>query len=158
MWPNVEVTNLNLAEPVLGAPSVQNFGIADPAGVYTHGVPGPTGDRLRAGDRDIPLPPIALWPRSVRLVALSPTQLMPAPARENFRYSKVWRAPSFAQSARKPMPQRKLHVTAETAAAKKETTGSVTRNSAAPRPPRPTGHQIQLPPKPTAELVDSVIR
>ena len=86
IWPHVEVASLQLPAPVLDVPSVQNFGIADPAGVHNQGNPGPTGDRVGAGD-EAPLPTIALWPRSVRLVALSTAQAMPVPAADNFRYS-----------------------------------------------------------------------
>src|SRR5262249_5276754 len=67
LWPHIQVANLALPAPVLEVPSVNNFGIAP--GQYTDGVTALAADKLRAGDREIPLPPVALWPRSMRLIA-----------------------------------------------------------------------------------------
>ena len=157
IWPRAQMAGVSLADPVLLAPSVQNFGIADPAGVYTRGIPGPTGDRLRADDRNVPLPAMSLLPHSARLVALSSAESLPAPAAENFRYTVVWKPHNVALSVRKPLPKKKPPATASSATIK-DTTGSITRSSSAPRPPKPTGHQLQLPPKPTAGLIETILR
>src|SRR5882757_7802499 len=80
-WPKIDVANAPLPEPVLETPSLRSFGIADPSGTYPQG----SSDRLRASDRDVPLPSIVLWPRQLRLVAFSRRVMMPAVAAENLR-------------------------------------------------------------------------
>ena len=79
-WPNVQVAGLAMPEPVLEAPNPRNFGIADPSGAYPQSVP----DRLRGGDREVPLPPIVLWPRGIKLVALIPAADAPRSGRGQF--------------------------------------------------------------------------
>ena len=156
-WPHVEVSNLNLPAPALETPSVQNFGIADPTGVYTRGTPGPTGDNIRPGARAVPLPSISLSMSGAHLVAATSGALMPVPAETIFRYTRVWQPHSFAHAARKPMPKRPKAATtraATTSVSTRGTTGSIPRTT----PKRPIGHQIQLSTKPTASLIDRDFR
>jgi peptidoglycan/xylan/chitin deacetylase (PgdA/CDA1 family) len=153
IWPHVEVS-LAMPEPVLEAPSVNNFGIVD-FGASGRAAPGPRGDKLRADGRDIPLPPISLSPHSLRLVGVYPAQTMPAPDASYFRYSQVWK--QRTRAARKAGHKKDATSTATpgpapSGPAPKHTTGSVSRSTNGPRPPRPIGHQIQLPKQPTAEL------
>jgi hypothetical protein len=68
-WPRAEITGRDFPEPVLAAPSMSNFGIADPAGPAA-------------------LTPVALSPRSLQLTAAPDADLLPAPDASNFRY---WR-------------------------------------------------------------------
>jgi peptidoglycan/xylan/chitin deacetylase (PgdA/CDA1 family) len=160
-WPLVSVASLSFPDPVLEAPSPQNFGITDPSGTY----PRSTADRSRSLDRDGALAPIVLWPHGVKLVALSPPQMLPAPAPETFRYTHVWRPhPPISHSSRKPVVAAKSAPAGKSAlerllgrgASPKGVVVSHSASKAAkdphapPRPPRPTGHQIQLP-KPTAD-------
>jgi hypothetical protein len=150
----VQIANLNLPAPVLDIPSVQNFGIADPSGVYTHGVPGPTGDRVLS-QHEMPLSPIALATRSAQLIAIAAGDLTPVPSAENFRYARVWKPHSFAHAARKPITQKKHHpaaTAAVTTAPPAPRAGSVTRDTAAHAKPKPAGHQLQLSRRPTASL------
>jgi peptidoglycan/xylan/chitin deacetylase (PgdA/CDA1 family) len=155
IWPRVEVSLATLAmpEPVLEAPSVNNFGIVDFGGISERGVPGPRGDKLRGGDRGVLLPSIALSPHSLRLVSVSPPQMTPIPDASNFRYSRVWK-PRKVRSEHKAhhKKDRKDGTTAASAtpgaappASPPRRTGAVINGSGLPRAPRPTGHQLQLP-------------
>jgi hypothetical protein len=99
-WPHVEVANLAMPNPQLDVPNPHNFGIAE--GTYPQSTP----DRLRGGDREVPLPAIVLWPHGVKLVALSPAQMLPIPAADTFRYTPVWKPRSFMRSVRVPMVRR----------------------------------------------------
>jgi peptidoglycan-N-acetylglucosamine deacetylase len=144
-WPSVQVASLVMPQPVLEAPNPRNFGIADPSGTYPQSVP----DRLRGGDREVPLSPIVLLPRGIKLVALYPPQTLPAPAADNFRYTRVWVPRSSVRAVRKPIS--KKPVTATSAVSPKTPAlPPAARSNQPPRPPKPMGHQIQLPPKPTA--------
>jgi hypothetical protein len=96
-WPHVDVASLALAKPQLDAPNPHNFGLAE--GTYLQSLP----DRVRGGDREVPLPPVVLWPHGVKLVALSPPQTLPIPAAETFRYTRVWKPRSPMRSVRKPI-------------------------------------------------------
>jgi peptidoglycan-N-acetylglucosamine deacetylase len=148
IWPRVVITTANLPEPVLVAPNPKNFGIVDAVdtGTPTSFVPGP--GKPRTADAGMPLPQMALWPHSLRLVARSPAELMPAPAAENFRYTRVWRAP--VHIAQKPGPKKTVASTGSTPRAPKILPATAARASAAreanPVPPRSlprqSGHQI----------------
>src|SRR5262245_58543591 len=155
IWPHVQIASVTLPPPVLEAPSVNNFGIADPTGTYEHGWAAPVGDRLRADDREVPLPPVAMWPPSVHLVVASATDVLPAPDATNFRYSRVWKPHlPVTRAARKPIAKKDGTTASTATSAPKGTTGTIgtpTRGVTGPRPARPVGHQIQLP-KPTASL------
>jgi peptidoglycan/xylan/chitin deacetylase (PgdA/CDA1 family) len=156
-WPLINVASLTFPEPELRAPDTRNFGISDRSGTYEFGVA--RADRLRGGDRDIKLPPTAIWRNSVRIVGLPLAEPLPAPDASNFRYPHVWKARPMV--ARRSAP--KGHTTASTVApaptptsAPKGATPSAApkNNNQGPqplRPPRPVGHQLQLP-KPTASL------
>ncbi|MEA2903131.1 MAG: peptidoglycan-N-acetylglucosamine deacetylase [Alphaproteobacteria bacterium] len=145
MWPRVQVASLVMPEPVLETPGLQNFGIADLSASFT--ALAATGSEPPRASGDIPLPPIAIWPRSMRLVAVSPAEMTPAPAAENFRYTRAWRQrPAVLRTARKPPNHKNATATVTTGStsAPKGTPANA-RTTNAPRPPKPTGHQIQLP-------------
>ena len=153
LWPE-PVASLALPDPVLDVPSVNNFGIA--AGRYTNGTVVPGTDRLRGSDGDIPLPPVSLWPRSVRLVAVQSAETLPAPDATYFRYSRVWKQRPVTRIAHRHDHKKSTTAAATTLGAPglgapKPANGRVTRSTTtphqAPRPPRPTGHQL-TPPRP----------
>ena len=131
---------------------MQNFGIADANGTYEYGA-ARAGDRLRNGDRDIRLPATAVWQRSRRIVGLPSAEMLPAPDASNFNYSQVWRArPMVARrSAPKATTTAAAPIPAPPALPKGAPPPAPKNNLGGPRPPRPVGHQIQLP-KPTASL------
>jgi peptidoglycan/xylan/chitin deacetylase (PgdA/CDA1 family) len=155
-WPKIDVAGVALPEPVLEAPNPRNFGIADPSGTYPHG----GSDRLRGVDRDVPLPPIVLWPRGIRLVALSPAVMLPAPAAENFRYARVWKPRSAVRAARKSHAKKDVAATSSVPPNGTTTSAAPRAKSAKdpnqpPRPQRPIGHQFQ-PQKPAAGVPQQV--
>jgi len=157
-WPLVDVGSLTFPEPELRFPDTRNFGISDKSGTYEFGLA--RADRLRGGDRDIRLPPTGIWRNSVRIVGLPLAEPLPAPDASNFRYAHVWKARTMV--ARRSAP--KAHhaataaptpVSAPASAPKSAPASAAPKNNnlgpQAPRPPRPVGHQLQLP-KPTASL------
>lgn len=157
-WPeHVQVAGMAMmSEPVLAAPGVQSFGIAGASGAYEYG-PAPE-DRLRGSEQDIGLPSKALWRRGVRLVGVSSTALLPAPDASNFRYSRVWTPRPPILRRHRGAGKRATAISATTTAASPKGATSPGpknnnnyNNNAVPRPPRPIGHQLQLP-KPTASL------
>lgn len=150
LWPRVKVASLPLPEPVLEAPSIDNFGVAETVSAHDLGTVAPGGDGRHVGDRTILLPPIALWTRGMRLVAVEPAESLPVPDAANFRYSRVWksRAAPHTRTAHKSTRKKIVVPTSHS----KDVTGSITRSATPPRPSRPVGHQIQLP-KPTASLL-----
>jgi peptidoglycan/xylan/chitin deacetylase (PgdA/CDA1 family) len=159
-WPLTNVASHNLPEPVLRAPDTRNFGISDASGTYEFGPA--RADRLRTGDQDITLPATSIWRHSVRIVGLPFAEQLPAPDASNFRYAHVWRArpmvarrgtPKGPTTASTAVP---VHspVVAPAAAAKGAPLSAPKNNTVGPqppRPPRPVGHQLQLP-KPTTTL------
>ena len=133
-----------MPEPVLEAPNPRNFGIADPTGTYPHG----GSDRLRGVDRDVQLPPIVLWPRGIKLVALSPAVMLPAPAAENFHYARVWKPRSALLRTARRSHAKKDATTASSVSSTGAPTSAVRARPARdpnqpPRPQRPVGHQFQ---------------
>jgi peptidoglycan/xylan/chitin deacetylase (PgdA/CDA1 family) len=147
-WPHVATANLNLPQPVLDAPNPKNFGIVDPAGAVTLSNFGPGAEKARTADDGAPLPAIALWPRSLRLVARLSAETLPAPAVENFRYTRIWKP--FVRPARKPAPKQAVATSpnaprgpsATAARASTARIGNPVPPRPLPQPPRPGGHQI----------------
>jgi peptidoglycan/xylan/chitin deacetylase (PgdA/CDA1 family) len=152
-WPRVKVTSLSLPEPVLEAPSIDNFGVAETVSARDLGTVAPGRDGRHVSDRTILLSPVALWTRGMRLVAVEPAEFLPVPDAANFHYSRVWksRAAPHTQTAQKSSRKKIVGPTAHA----KDITGSITRSATPPRPSRPVGHQIQLP-KPTAGLLQLI--
>jgi peptidoglycan-N-acetylglucosamine deacetylase len=150
-WPLVQIASTTLPDPVLQAPDMHNFGIADASGTYEYGAA--RGDRLRGGDRDIRLPQASVWQRSRRIVGLPSGEMLPAPDASNFNYSRVWKArPMVARrSAPKATTTAAAPIPAPASLPKGAPPPPAPKNNLGPRPPRPVGHQIQLP-KPTASL------
>jgi peptidoglycan-N-acetylglucosamine deacetylase len=170
-WPLVDVGSLTFPDPERRLPDTRNFGISDASGTYEFGLA--RADRLRGGDHDIRLPATSIWRNSVRIVGLPLAEQLPAPDAANFRYARVWRARPMV--ARRGTHTPKGHTTASTvaripapvatpASAPKGAPPSVPAPPPAaaapkninpgpqpPRPPRPIGHQLQLP-KPSTTL------
>ena len=160
-WPLVNVESLTFPEPEHRFPDTRNFGISDKSGTYEFGLA--RADRLRGGDRDIRLPPTAIWRNSVRIVGLPLAEPLPAPDASNFRYAHVWKARTMV--ARRSAPKgpttaataapATAPVSAPASAPKGAPASAAPKNNnlgpQVPRPPRPVGHQLQLP-KPTASL------
>src|SRR5262249_15326875 len=109
-WPLVNVESLTFPEPEQRFPDTRNFGISDKSGTYEFGLA--RADRLRGGDRDIRLPPAAIWRNSVRIVGLPLAEPLPAPDASNFHYAHVWKVRTMV--ARRSAP--KHPTTAATAA------------------------------------------
>jgi peptidoglycan/xylan/chitin deacetylase (PgdA/CDA1 family) len=143
-WPHVDVATLALPKPQLDAPNPHNFGIAD--GAYPQSVP----DRLHGGDREVPLPAVVLWPHGVKLVALSPSQMLPIPAADTFRYTPVWKPRSFMRSVRVPMARRSPAAASKTAMASRPAapagSRSTLRATRRVAPSRSTTHAAPPPP------------
>jgi peptidoglycan-N-acetylglucosamine deacetylase len=164
-WPLVNVASLTFPEPEVRAPDTRNFGISDRSGTYEFGVA--RADRLRGSDRDISLQPTSIWRNSVRIVGLPFAEQLPAPDASNFRYSRVWRARPMvarrsapkgpaAASTLAPIPTpASAPVAAPKGVSPSAAPSAAPKNNnlgpQPPRPPRPVGHQLQLP-KPTATL------
>jgi peptidoglycan-N-acetylglucosamine deacetylase len=161
-WPLVNVASLTFPEPEPRLPDTRNFGISDRSGTYDFGIA--RADRLRGGDRDIRLPPTAIWRNSVRIVGLPLAEPLPAPDASNFRYANVWKARTMVARRSAPKGPTTAATVAPTpvstpvsapASAPKGAPPSAPKNHnvgpQSPRPPRPVGHQLQLP-KPTASL------
>jgi hypothetical protein len=150
-WPNVMVANLNLPEPVLPVPNPRNFGIVDAVGTVAVASLIPVAERPRGVDGGPPLPPIALWPRSLRLVAISLSAQLPVPAVETFRYTRVWKV--HVRVAAKPPVKKNVVTSGTNPQAPKPIPATAARASATkyapPVPPRSlpqtqrlSGHQI----------------
>ena len=161
-WPLINVASLTFSDPERRFPDTRNFGISDASGTYEFGVA--RADRLRGGDHDIRLPATSIWRNSVRFVGLPFAEELPAPDASNFRYARVWKARPMV--ARRGTPTPKGPATASTVAptptpvaapafAPKGAPPPAPKNNNVgpqpPRPPRPIGHQLQLP-KPNTTL------
>ena len=143
-WPHVEVASLALAKPQLDAPNPHNFGLAE--GTYLQSLP----DRVRGGDREVPLPPVVLWPHGVKLVALSPPQTLPIPAAETFRYTRVWKPRSPMRSVRKPIVFPRKPPAATAAVAPKPLPPAVALKPVPAAAPRPLPAAVSHRPAPIA--------
>jgi peptidoglycan/xylan/chitin deacetylase (PgdA/CDA1 family) len=159
-WPLINVGSLTFPEPVLRAPDTRNFGISDASGTYEFGLA--RADRLRGGDHDIRLPVTSIWRHSVRIVGLPFAEPLPAPDASNFRYAHVWKTrPMVARRGTHKGPTTAATVApipipvAAPASAPRGAPPAAPKNNnlgpQPPRPPRPIGHQLQLP-KPTTTL------
>jgi hypothetical protein len=157
-WPLINIASLTFPEPERRFPDTRNFGISDASGTYEFGVA--RADRLRGSDRDISLPPTSIWRNSVRIVGLPLAEPLPAPDASNFRYSRVWRARPMVARRGTPKGPTTAATVAPIAAPKAAPSAAPPPPAAPknnnvgpqpPRPPRPIGHQLQLP-KPTATL------
>jgi peptidoglycan-N-acetylglucosamine deacetylase len=162
-WPLVDVASLTFPQPERRFPDTRNFGIADASGTYEFGLA--RVDRLRGGDSGIGLPPTSIWRNSVRIVGLPFAEELPAPDAANFRYAHVWKTrpmvarrgtpkgPSHsAAMARVPSPvaapaSPKGAPPSAAAPPPSPPSASAPKNNGPqpPRPPRPIGHQLQLP-------------
>jgi peptidoglycan/xylan/chitin deacetylase (PgdA/CDA1 family) len=169
-WPEPAIAGLPLSPPELEAPSPKNFGIVDAPGQL---VPVAFGPRSKES------PPV-LWPSNVLIDAPTQIDVLPAPARINFRYSRVWRpTPRSARTTHhmhshrpvahsKPRPTTRPSTAQKGASHRAEADDMITNStrassaaaaSALPHMPVPLtrtvavraiGHQIELPERPAA--------
>jgi peptidoglycan/xylan/chitin deacetylase (PgdA/CDA1 family) len=131
IWPGILPAALAASQPALAAPSPQSFGASADSGAAV---------------------PVAIWPHGIKVSPLAETEMLPAPAEENFRYITVWRQRTATRGAGTSPGRQRLASAASrraSAAAAKIATRRDHSRRAAPASP-PAGHQIQLP-KPTAE-------
>jgi peptidoglycan/xylan/chitin deacetylase (PgdA/CDA1 family) len=151
IWPRVVPASLAASEPVLGAPSLRSFGAsADTVRSVPISLVAPA-EKIQIEDTDIELQPLTPWPHSASMPTEPQTELLPAPAKENFRYVHVWR--SLTRSARAPSPRRTL-ASATGARHNSPMEPRIARPKDHERAPAwgpPGGHQIQLP-KPAAQI------
>jgi peptidoglycan/xylan/chitin deacetylase (PgdA/CDA1 family) len=153
IWPRVLPAHVASLEPQFEAPSPQSFGASAQADAFVPVTLVTTPPTLQIEDVLDPLQPKALWPSSVKTSGLPDAEILPAPAKENFRYTRTWHPRgSVKRMARKPVERRHEAVTAASKTATVATPRAVSpRDSQRPAVrTRPAGHQIQLP-KPTAE-------
>ncbi len=180
-WPEPPPASLVPAETVLAVPSPRSFGVVEMPRFVVPVTFASGADPAATAQAEAPPAPISLWPHSVTL-SVADTEVLPAPAEETFRYSRVWR-PRASRSVSRPGPRsmRKLAVRKDAVGmigttpvpphaiptATRRTTDIRTRHSAGHKhspgklidPAQPTGHQIQLPnpvapvPKPAAQNI-----
>ncbi len=153
VWPSAISLDADTGvDPVLVAPGLETLGVADGQGVVRVAL-APSAERTRTETGQVPLPPVALWPRGVISLDIAERIILPAPAAENFRYSAINSRARRVAAARKSSPrkftQSKGAVAKSTAASSPATTGSVAQPGAstdAVRRPKqlPGGHQLQI--------------
>ncbi len=103
VWPRVLPHRVRTAVAVLRAPGVMSFGAETPDGDVPVELVSPPGV-LRSGADEIKLP--SPWPEQVITIAALPdVSVLPAPAAENFRYSR--RAPKNARNTRNTRKEHK---------------------------------------------------
>jgi peptidoglycan/xylan/chitin deacetylase (PgdA/CDA1 family) len=110
----------------------------------------------RGSMSDIPPAPAAsLWPARVDATLMWETALLPAPAADNVRYSRVWRQRTAKADFRRPATKKDATAKKDTIA-KKDAGAPKAATAIPPRPiprdlqppaprDRPVGHQIQIP-------------
>jgi peptidoglycan/xylan/chitin deacetylase (PgdA/CDA1 family) len=95
VWPRVVSVNrdaLSNAEPKLAVPSAASLGLSSPLAPVTSIAMVPNLERAQVRDGEVPLPPVLLWPRRT-FVAPADTQVLPAPAAQTMRYTRVFQMP-----------------------------------------------------------------
>ncbi len=142
-WPRVVApVGQESPEPVLAAPNPENFGVMDPRDAAVKVALTPSFERPPVRDGDVPLPPVALWPRPVSY-SVPAANTLPIPGRHNFRYSRVFQLDKPKLATRKPATTPASGTTSTQAKPKDpNSTGSTAAN--APRPPRLIGHQFSV--------------
>src|SRR6185312_1559084 len=86
IWPEPVVAGLVPSTPELVTPSPQSFGVTDTPGSLV-----PVAlESVHDAEGTAPVP-AAVWPHAVTMKVDTATEVLPAPAAETFRYSRVWR-------------------------------------------------------------------
>jgi hypothetical protein len=136
LWPRIAVGGEETSEPVLAAPSPENFGIEH------FGEPAIKIALEQTFERQtLPTSPAIPWPRMAHYSVPTETTTLPVPAGYNFRYSRPFRLgkPEKAKLAKK-------NGTSSSAPAKDAATSSTLPPSKPSRPPRHIGHQLSMRP------------
>jgi peptidoglycan/xylan/chitin deacetylase (PgdA/CDA1 family) len=170
IWPEPAITSLAPSAPELETPSPRSFGVTDAPGTLVPIALGPQGEN----------PSPVQWPPGVQISTAVDIAMLPAPARENFHYSRIWRPHLTTRALRRLSSHR--------AAGHKSTNHKSNSRKSAATPDisnsvSPThrlgsskvkrthtaraleaGHQLELPQspseakKPTASLLDRIFR
>jgi len=149
-WPRVIAVGPESTAPVLPAPSLANFGVDESRAGPVKVALTPNFDRSPTSEGEIPLPPVALWPRRVSYSVPAEAEVLPVPGAQNFRYSRVFRLPSLDKPklATRTPSSTTTPWSATTAAPPKpkdpNATGGIAGTPNGPRPPRPVGHQLSV--------------
>jgi peptidoglycan/xylan/chitin deacetylase (PgdA/CDA1 family) len=148
LWPRVSGLDFGSTAISLAAPHLRNLGVVDPSGKTLEVSLARRFARGSLQRGGVPLPPIPPWPRQVYF---APTQVssLPAPAEENFRYSRVFEIPPPDRTA--AVAQKRTASTASQAskprvlnrpAAPFTSQSGVHTGVRAASPPRLFGHQL----------------
>src|SRR5216683_5476155 len=105
VWPRTLVVGAESPEPLLAAPSPENFGIEHFGEPVIRIALAQTFERRVMHDGGAPLPPVPTWPRPVVYAVPPEATVLPAPGAHNFRYARPFQLgkpdkPKFA--TRKP--------------------------------------------------------
>jgi peptidoglycan/xylan/chitin deacetylase (PgdA/CDA1 family) len=162
IWPGVIPVAGNLPEPVLEAPSVRSFGAGDHTSTIIPVAlvePSPVlrgGGPLPGGDRSVPLPMRAPWPRVLASAETAQPEVLPVPSMENFRVLRLWKHRTVRHKAASPVARKRNATVRSTEAepSKKRVRSKVrrskhkTQDASTPHRRQRSGHQIQLPKPP----------
>jgi peptidoglycan/xylan/chitin deacetylase (PgdA/CDA1 family) len=136
VWPRTLVVGLEAPEPVLAAPSPENFGIEHFGERVIKIALAQTFERQIMHDGDGALPPVATWPRATGYSVPPDVSVLPAPGAQNFRYPRPFRLGKPEKlAARKPASARPKEASA---------TGGLFPPPPIDRPSRPVGHQLSV--------------
>ena len=148
-WPRALAVGNDNAPPILNVPSPQNFGVADPRGrLVTLGL-------LARADGS--LPHGSPWPSKMNYAVPFDNKVLPIAADQDFIYLPVRPMTAPHASANRKSLRQKLAAFPPSAAtspvpgSKAQSVSKASPVLAAPRPPRPIGHQLSIS-KPTASL------
>jgi peptidoglycan/xylan/chitin deacetylase (PgdA/CDA1 family) len=144
-WPRVLASiGTEMPEPVLAAPNPENFGVMDPRDAAVKMALTPSFERPLLRDGEVPLPPLALWPRPASHSGPDSESTLPIPGRHNFRYVRVFQPDKLKLASRKPATTSASGATSTQAKPKdpNSTRGPPAANG--PRPPRMIGHQLSV--------------
>ncbi len=168
VWPRTLVVGAEAPEPMLAAPSPESFGIEHFGAPSIQIALEQTFERPVAHDGQPALPSVQPWPRAVTYAVPANATVLPAPAVQNFRYSRPFRLgkPEKVKQVSKPhsRPAKRTSSTASRATSEskepseskeaKEPKEGESGESAAPsttssvdsppRPPRAIGHQLNV--------------
>ncbi|MGE0613677.1 MAG: polysaccharide deacetylase family protein [Hyphomicrobiales bacterium] len=136
VWPRVVSFNketLSGAEPKLAVPSAASLGLSSPLAPVTSIAVVPNLERPPLRDGDVPLPPVLLWPRWT-YAAPADTQVLPAPAAQTMRYTRVFQMPGTEKKRTAVAGTQSAKPKASNAPATSHHTGTTTRHVTA-RPP-----------------------
>src|SRR5262245_52957099 len=148
-WPRVLTPiGAEMPEPVLAAPNPENFGVMDPRDAAVKVALTPSFEPQLPRDGEVPVSPVALWPRPGHPVAAAESTL-PVPGRHNFRYVRVVHPDKLRLASRKPAtvnPASGATTMSTQAKPKDPNSPGSPPATHGPRPPRQIGHQFSVRP------------